>query len=75
MGILSSLCLANTSYYSFNTLLRECGPGGTHTISFRDDLPEGLTTPGLYVDGTGHVLVKGPGGGDDGCPHRLAPGG
>ena len=47
----------------------------THTISFRGNLPEGLTTPMLYVDGTGHVLVKGPGGGDVGCPHRLAPGG
>ena len=45
MGILSSLCLADTSYYSFNALLRECGPKGTHTISFRDDLPERLTTP------------------------------
>ena len=33
MGILVSLCLANTSYCSFNTLLRECGPGGTHTLS------------------------------------------
>ena len=47
----------------------------THTISFRGKLPEGPTTPMLYVDGTGHVLVKGPGGDDVGCPHRLAPGG
>ena len=49
--------------------------GHTHAVSFRVGLPEGLTTPVLDVDGTGHVLVKGPGGGDDGCPHRLAPGG
>ena len=45
-----------------------------HTISFCDDLPERLTTTALCVDGTGHVLVEGPGGGDDGCLHRLAPG-
>ena len=33
MGILVSLCLANTSYCSFNSYLRECGPDGTHTLS------------------------------------------
>ena len=50
------------------------GLKGTH-YSLCDGCLKRLTTKELYAEGTGHVLVDGPGGGDDGGLHRLAPGG
>ena len=44
-------------------------------FSLCDGYLKRFTTIELCVDGTGHILVNGPGGGDDGGLHRLAPGG